>query len=308
MKIIDLHCDTLYRYVERGEDYSFFKNDGHISEQGLLDGDYLAQCFAVYTPTDFVGEDAYLFFKKQYSRFFELLKRSNVLFFANSSCDINRNLSKNKISAVLTVENAELLNNKIDRLYELEKCGVKVLGLIHNGDNCIGFNHSDDKEKDKLPIKQFGREVVDAVNCTDMVIDVSHLNYGGFYDVAAIAKKPFITSHSACRNLQDHSRNLYDEQIIKIAQSGGIVGLAFYSKFLNGTNKTEIIDILFHLEHLIKIGGEEVAALGTDFDGMDCELFLRNSSDMQMLSDAIIKKFGYSVAEKICYKNALRIF
>jgi membrane dipeptidase len=81
----------------------------------------------------------------------------------------------------------------------------------------------------------------------------------------------------------------------------------FYSYFLNGTNKTEIADIIHHLEHLINIGGQEVAAIGTDFDGMNCNLPFKNAGDMQHLVDVIIKKFGLKIAEKICYKNALRI-
>ncbi len=89
--------------------------------------------------------------------------------------------------------------------------------------------------------------------------------------------------------------------------SGGVVGVPFYSYFLNGTGKTEINDIIRHLEHLIKVGGEEVAALGTDFDGMECELPFKNAGDMQLLTQAIIEKFGNNTAEKICYKNALRI-
>jgi membrane dipeptidase len=100
---------------------------------------------------------------------------------------------------------------------------------------------------------------------------------------------------------------LYDFQIKKIANSGGVVGVPFYSYFLNGANKTEIADIIHHLERLINIGGENVAAIGTDFDGMNCNLPFKNAGDMQLLVDAIIKKFGLKIAEKICYKNALRI-
>ena len=69
----------------------------------------------------------------------------------------------------------------------------------------------------------------------------------------------------------------------------------------------EIKDILIHFEHLINIGGEDIAAIGTDFDGMSCELAIKSAGEMPILVDALIDKFGYNLAEKICYKNALRI-
>ena len=292
MKIIDLHCDTLYKFFE-DKNYCFAKNSGHITENALIKGGYMAQCFAIYIPQDITGENAFDFFKIQHERFLNLKNSSEVF--------------KNNISAILTLENAELLNEKIERIDFLKQEQVKILGLIHNGENCLGIPHSNNKTSANKPLKNFGREVIDVLNSTNITVDVSHLNLGGFNDVANSSKKPFIASHSGCRNLLDHSRNLYDYQIKQIANSGGIVGVPFYSYFLNGTGKTEINDIIRHLEHLIKVGGEDVAALGSDFDGMECELPFKNAGDMQLLTQAIIEKFGNNIAEKICYKNALRI-
>lgn len=284
MKILDLHCDSLYKFVEKGREYSFLENDGHISLQNLLKGGYIAQCFAVYTPCDLKGERAYSFFEEQYKRFLMLKD------------------SLEKISAILTVENAEFLNGRLKRITEIEKIGVRIVGLVHNAENCVGFPHSK-----QGGLKDFGKEVVEAVNSTKMIIDVSHLNLDGFFDVAKISKKPFVATHSACRALQEHTRNLTDQQIKIIANSGGIIGIPFYSAFLNGGKKTEIEDIIRHINHLIEVSGEDVAAIGTDFDGMDCQMFIKNAGQMQILADTLIKKFGYRVAEKVCYKNALRV-
>ncbi len=302
MKIFDLHCDTLYKYVEC-DNYSIKQNDGHISEQALLDGEYLAQCFAVYVPKDIYGEQSFSFFQKQYELYQNILSASDVLKSAKSFKDIEKNRNKNNVSAILTLENAELLNGKIERIKYLQNCGVKILGLIHNGENCIGFPHINPD----MPLKDFGKNVVLAVNDTDMIIDVSHLSIGGFWDVAKLSKKPFLATHSCCRELYDHSRNLYDDQIKAIANSGGIVGINFYSGFINKTGKTEIADLITHLEHLIKIGGEDVAAIGTDFDGISCKFFLKTCAEMPLFIDELQHKFGTRIAEKICNKNALRI-
>ena len=299
MRVFDLHCDTLFKFFE-DENYSFPENNGHISESALVRGEYLAQCFAVYQPTDVTGDSGFEFFKNQCKTFERLVSKSSVLAFARSRQDIERNRLDGKVSAVLTVENADFLQNDLERLETLVQNGVKILGFTHNGENCLGCPHSADQNLDSLPLKKFGREVVDALNGTDITVDVSHLNLGGFRDVARLSKRPFVATHSGCRALCDHSRNLYDEQIRCIAESGGAVGCVFYSYFLNGTDRTEVDDIIRHLEHMIKVGGEESAALGSDFDGMECQLFLKTAADMQVLAEALIKKFGYSVTEKIC--------
>lgn len=301
MNIIDLHCDTLLKL--KNNNYTITENDGHITDNGLKLGGYLAQCFAIYTSQKINGEDAYSYFKNQYMIFDNMVNNSKILKKAIDARSIINNSKNSKVSAVLTVENAEFLNGKLSRISELQKCRVKILGLIHNVENCLAFPHT----YENLPLKEFGKEVVDALNYTDILVDVSHLNFGGFNNVKVLSKKPFIATHSACRELCEHTRNLYDSQINDIANSGGIIGVPFYSLFLNGTNSTAILDIVTHLEHLIKIGGEDVAAIGTDFDGMNCNLFLKNSSGMHILADALIKKFGINLTEKICYKNALRV-
>lgn len=301
MNIVDLHCDTLLKL--KNKDYSISENNGHITDKRLKSGGYLAQCFAVYTSPKICGEDAYQHFKNQCTIFEQTVNNSEILEKAIDAKAVIENSNKGKVSAILTVENAELLNGKLDRINELKNNGISILGLIHNGENCIGFPHNEPNS----PLKEFGKEVVDTLNSTNIKIDVSHLNFSGFCDVKTLSKNPIIATHSGCRELCEHTRNLYDSQIKDIANSGGIVGVPFYSLFLNGTDNTEISDIITHLEHLIKIGGEDVAAIGTDFDGMDCNLFLKDSSEMPILLDALTEKFGTNLTEKICYKNALRV-
>ncbi len=306
MKIFDLHCDTLFKFYENLH-YSLTANDGHITDCGLLNGGYLAQCFAIYQPTDIIGNNGFSFFKRQCDVFEQMVNASDILKIAKTKSDIEENAKDGKVSAVLTVENSDFLQGDISRIDTLKETQVRIMGLTHNGENCLGFPHSADNLLNALPLKAFGLEVVDALNFTDITVDVSHLNEGGFWDVARLSKKPFVATHSGCRAVFDHSRNLTDDQIKAVAESGGVVGCVFYSHFLNGTNCATTEDIIRHLEHLIKVGGEDVAALGSDFDGMDCELEFKNAQGMPALAEAIVDKFGFSVAEKICFKNALRI-
>lgn len=305
MYIFDLHCDTLHKFYQNPL-YDISHNGGHISDIGLLQGSYIAECFAIFLPDEIPKNKQYLFFKKQYNRFLDIA--TGRLKAAKSHRDIISNFKRKKVSAILTVENADFLGGDLKKLKIAERLGVKILGLCWNSENCLAFPNSPIKEIHSLPLKHFGKEVVWALNSSDIIADVSHLNYGGFLDVAAISKKPFIASHSACYSICPHPRNLTDKQIRLIAESGGVVGLNFYSRFLNGTDKTDFDDIIRHFRHLIKIGGEAVAAIGTDFDGMECALPTKTAAEMPILADRLTREFGFLVAEKICFKNALRLF
>lgn len=305
MYILDLHCDTLHKFYENPL-YNFHSNNGHITACSLHLGGYMAQCFAVFLPPEIKTNEQYTFFKNQYNRYLQISR--GLIKTARTKRDILCNLKKGKISSVLTVENADFLNGDFKKLKIIEHLGVKFLGLCWNTGNCIAFPNSSNSQNAALPLKQFGRELIYRLNFSPIIADVSHLNSGGVKDVAAITNKPFIASHSACRSVFNHPRNLNDNEIRLIANSGGVVGLNFYSRFLNGTDRTEMSDIIRHFRHLINIGGESVAAIGTDFDGMDCILPLKTAADMPYLADTLIKEFGFSVAEKICYKNTLRLF
>ena len=303
MYIFDLHSDTLSLLLEKSGQ-SINKNDGMISDYKLFSGGYIAQCFAAFLPEN-CKENPYMRFKNQYNIFKNF--SSPFLKTARNKKEVTNNLKNGKVSALLSVENADFLMGDFKKLKIIETLGVKILGLCWNNENCIGFGNSDNAHLNSLPLKNFGCELVERLNYSPVIADVSHLNIGGFECLCALSKKPFIASHSACASVFKDKRNLTDEQIRKIANSGGVIGLNFYSRFLNGTNKTEFSDIIRHYKNIIKVGGEDCAAIGTDFDGMKCLLPFNSAADMPKLADILIKEFGITAAQKICYKNALRI-
>lgn len=304
MKIIDLHCDTLYKMVENDK-HTYIKNNGAISEEGLLSGGYAAQCFAIYTPASLKGDAALEYFNSSLNKFHSQICSALHTRHACSANDIINANDCGCVAALLTVENAEFLDNNLDRLKLLTQNKIRILGLVHNEENCLAFPAT---KQNKMPLKPFGSEVVDALGGTNVYIDVSHLSEAGFWNVERLSHRPIIATHSAAKSVTEHKRNLTDEQIKAIGNSGGIIGVPFFSRFLNGGDRVTATDVIAHLKYIINSGGEEVAAIGTDFDGMDCDLFLRDASDMQRFADALVQEFGFNTTEKICYKNALRIF
>lgn len=312
MRIVDLHCDTLLRCFS--EDQPLRENSGHIDIEKLKKGGSLAQFFACFIP--FEGMDKggthygrYELFQEMYALYRrELEANADVIAEARSLSDIERNAEAGRISAVLTVEDGALIEGEMDRLYELFDKGVRLITLTWNYENCIGYPNSPDDAEHQKGLKPFGIEVVREMDRLGMLIDVSHLSEGGFWDVAKYGSKPFVASHSCARALCGHQRNLTDEQLRCVAEKGGVVGVNFYSEFLrDGCPHSSLDDIMLHIDHMIKVMGEDHVALGSDFDGIDCTLDLEDFGKMGLLADELEKRYGAVTAEKIMSGNALRV-
>lgn len=317
MKIVDLHCDTIMRFYEGAHLDGL--EDSHISLEKLRAGGTLAQCFAIFVPTHGAAESSGLPDDPQayFDRAFEAYQRelalcADKLAPALTVSDIERNEKEGRVSAILTVEDGVTLNGKIENVDDYYNKGVRMVALTWNYENSLGHPQSSDPKKHALGLKPFGIECVRRMNELGIAVDVSHLSEGGFWDVARSAKKPFIASHSCCRALCDIGRNLTDDQIRALADSGGVIGLNYCSAFLHPISRkfrddfTAIAEIVRHLKHLVAVGGEEVAALGSDYDGIESKLEWGDCGGQQRLVDAVVHELGADTAEKITHKNALR--
>lgn len=312
--MIDLHCDTLMLCTLK-KSHALRDNSGCVSLRKLKKGGALAQCFAVYIPT---GEDAreaglhcgpyeyYLRALSVYRR--ELGENADLIRPALSAEDILRNRDAGLLSAVLTVEDAVLLEGKLSRIDELYSHGVRMMSLCWNYENELSYPNSDEASIMSRGLKPFGIECVQRMNELGMAVDVSHLSEGGFWDVAEYSKKPFAASHSCAAALCPHRRNLSDSQLRALADKGGVVGVNFYPAFLSPDSDGSIERVLWHMRHIRRVAGTEVLALGSDFDGFDGETELDGSDKLPLLREALQREFGTAEAEKFCSGNALRFF
>ncbi len=310
MKFIDMHCDTLMHYFIK-ESHSLYKNDMQVDFLKMKDGGALAQFFAVFFPPENemkVNDDEY--FKKLLSEFLNEVKTHNDLIaIAKNYDDIILNKKNNKMSAVLTIEDSRFFNNDLKRIKDAYDKGVRVAGLTWNFENCIGYPNGI-KTSDK-GLKKFGIEAVEFMNELGMVVDVSHLSDAGFYDVVKYSKKPFFATHSNARMVTNHQRNLTDDMLKKIGDTGSVTGLNFCPTFvLEGENitHTTIKDLVIHAKHIVNKAGIESLAIGSDFDGISGTQEISTSKDMNLLYIALEKAGFYeSEIEKIANKNALRV-
>ena len=160
-------------------------------------------------------------------------------------------------------------------------------------------------------LTEFGKEAIAEMNELGVIVDVSHLSDGGFYDVAALSKKPFVASHSNARTLSPHPRNMTDEMIRILADKGGVMGLNFCPAFLLPAGEgmdSRIEDMVRHIEYIKNIGGSEVLALGGDLDGIGGNLEIDSCEKTLWLFDAL-KQRGFTEEEldKLARKNVERV-
>ena len=314
--IVDLHCDTILFCYTGNVPLPEYK--GHINPDKLKAGNCLAQCFALFIPT-YDAADQYL--KKTldpWSLYQELLQCyhtnmsvcSDLIRPALSASEVLQNGRQGLLSSILTVEDCVEIDGKIERFDTVYADGVRMMTLTWNYENCIGFPNSPNQEAHtKKGLKPFGFEAVEKMNELGIIIDVSHLSEAGFYDVAKHSKKPFAASHSCCRALADHPRNLTDDQLRVIADHGGVVGINFYDQFLGGaTGFTALDDIIRHMLHIRRVAGVDCIAFGSDFDGIESELEFKDYSGLPRIVAAMEKQFSADEIEKICNRNFLRVF
>lgn len=309
---IDMHCDTLHLTAKGGTD-ALRKNDGMLDFERMNAAGQMAQFFAIFFPPKkwikHSDEDLYITLRDNYRA--ALSANSDIILPALCAGDIEKNYSQGKMSAVLTIEDGRIVDGKIENLIRLHTDGVRAVALTWNGENCFGYPNSDNREEMVLGLKPFGLEAVEIMNELGVLIDVSHLSDGGFWDVAKVSKKPFIATHSNARALCPHRRNLTDEMLKTLADCGGVTGLNFCADFLPkdlASPESTAKLLADHAMHIMNVGGEDVIALGSDFDGIDKNVEVCEPTKMHLIFDELQKRGVTSrQLEKLASKNILRV-
>jgi membrane dipeptidase len=308
MSVIDFHCDTIMKLMDKSQDFNLRENNFCVDILKLKRAKSYAQFFALFIELDMV-EDPLEYCLLMVDKFYEQIeKNSNDIALATNYQELMDNMSKGLISAFLTIEEGAVLKGKIQQLKNFYRLGVRLITLTWNFPNEIGFPNINEADRNK-GLTPFGLEVVREMNTLGMIIDVSHLSDGGFYDVAKNSQKPFVASHSNARVISNHPRNLTDDMIRTLALSGGVMGINFEKHFLGHNDLSRTCDMLAHIRHIKNIGGIDCISLGTDFDGISSKgLEIKNIGEIDKLSRALSKNnFSEEEIEKIFYKNALRV-
>ena len=321
--IFDLHCDVIWKIDtarEKGETLSLKKSPLQIDEEKLRKGNYYAQCFAMYIPNKF--ENPYERCLNAIKLYDNELKNCSYIAPTYEFNDFERNKNAGKISAVLTMEDGCPIGTDMNRLYRLYDLGVRMICLTHNLVNPIGNPNFGRYFKDGSPdrtfpntktgLTDFDKALVGEMNKLGVIVDVSHLSDKGFYEVVEISEKPIVASHSNARAVCKSPRNLTDDMMYKLADNGGVMGMNYAKAFMHDDEeigKQTVECTIAHIKYIKKKIGVEHIALGSDFDGIDPNIQLKDASLMGLLIQGL-KKEGFTTGEieKIGYQNALRVF
>ena len=204
------------------------------------------------------------------------------------------------------IENGYAIGKDLSMVELFRRMGIVYMTLCHNGDNDICDSARGNGEHGGL--SAFGKDVVKEMNRVGMVVDLSHAAESTFYDVLECSVQPVVCSHSSCRALCDHPRNLTDEQMRAIAAKDGVVQVTMYSGFLRQEGKATLADFIAHLQHAIAVAGIDHVGIGTDFDGDGTVIGCADASQLRNITRELLR-LGYSEPdiEKIWGGNWLRV-
>lgn len=300
MRLIDLHCDTIYEAMARGCDIS--NPSFHITPRKSSAICPYIQCFAICVPEEIIGERATQMFKEAYKKLIEQCSKFDIRIIKSFS-DIKEVTEQKQKGAIFTVENASVLAGNINNIELFKDFGVKFVTLTWNGRNELGagamVSHSNG-------ITKFGIDVIKKLEENNITVDISHASDRLFYDVIKYSTRPIVATHSNSRTITNVKRNLTDEQFEIIKKKNGIVGLNFHRDFLNNDiKKVSRYDIIRHAEHFLSLGGEDVVAIGADFDGCDLPDDIKGVDSMGEIYELFLSyNYPESLVKKIFFENA----
>ena len=343
--IFDGHNDVLLRLYRRdGTDVprAFLEGevDGHLDLPKALQGGFAGGLFAVFVPSSETpknqGRDAQSKSTDEESRpgpAVELLTAQRTALgmvslllrivrelrgrvrVCRSVSEIQQALDQDALAAVLHMEGAEAIDPNFEFLDVLHAAGLRSLGPVWSRPNAFGHGvpFRCPSSPDTGPgLTDLGKELIRVCNHMRILIDLSHLNEKGFFDVAAISNAPLVATHSNAHALSPHSRNLTDVQLVSIRETDGFVGVNYSTSFLRPDGRrdadTPVELVIDHIEHILRQAGENGVGLGSDFDGAKISSGIGNAAGLQNLVQGMRAR-GYSdqLIEKLCYRNWLRV-
>jgi len=295
--LFDAHCDTLFALGDTGQ--AIERNNLHVDLNRAERYAPYAQFFAIF---GFHGRSC---FDAEYKLFQEAIRANpDRMIHCRTAEQARAAARRGKIAAFLSIEGAELIACSLDQLREAHGLGVRMLTLTWNNPNGLSGTNAQEPERG---LSDLGRQFVRTCEELGVIVDVAHLSESGFWDVAEMATRPFVVSHSNAKNICPHSRNLTDEQFRALIQSGGVAGINLYTDFL-GKN-ADIDTVIAHIGHFLSLGGEKSIALGTDLDGCDkLPRGIHGIEDMEKIGERMLQKnYPESLIYDIFYHNLMRV-
>ncbi len=275
---VDSHCDTASKCVE-GADFTRRDPALQVDLEKMGDGRLDVATMAAYVPQP--TERPYEYVERIFRRVEELVSGSAIpVSIVRTPSEVTAAKKAGRKGLMLAIENALALEDDLSRIEEMRKRGVVYITLCHNGDNQV----CDSALKTTSTwggLSPFGARVVEEMNRRGMMVDLSHASERSFYAALELSARPVVCSHSNCRALCDHERNLTDDQLKALSRKGGVCQLTIYDGFVKtDPSEADLRSWVDHVVHAAKVMGVEHVGIGTDFDGGGGIRGLRDASDV----------------------------
>ncbi len=315
MRLFDLHCDTAGECFNQKIPLS--DNNLHIS---LCKGETLdkwCQVFAVWIPDELRGKTALDYFLKVLENHKnEIKKNSDKIQLCQRFSDIEDALKNHRCAAIAAVEGASPFAEK-DGAFIAKEYGVKLITLTWNAENEIGFGCQSGSDSG---LKECGKALLRDMRELNIAADVSHLNRAGFYDAVSSGAR-VIASHSNCESVLMKTRkdsedkffscrrSLNDEQIKLLIECRGLIGINFCKSFLGDEGDDGFEAVYRHMAHILDLGGENILAIGSDFDGCEINSALAGVDKIFDLHGFLSDKgMNNELLDKIFFVNSQNFF
>ncbi len=339
VQVFDGHNDVLLRLWSKteGDPVADFLNgdgQGHLDLPRMIKGGLVGGFFAIFAPapkdpnpaddeelnpppaSQVVQVQALAATVGMASLLFRIEAASNGAFkVCRSVAELRAAISAGQIAAIFHIEGAEAIDADLKSLDVLYQAGLRSIGPVWSRDNVFGsgvpfrFPSSPDTGPG---LTDAGKALIGRCNELKVLVDLSHLNEKGFWDVAKISTAPLVATHSNAHALCQSSRNLTDDQIRAIGKSGGMIGLNFANGFLRADGKWQsengLDTLLRHLDHLMKLAGEDHVGLGSDFDGARIPSQIGDAAGLPNLIAAMqVHGYGEALIAKLASENWLKV-
>ena len=280
---------------------------GHLDVPRMLEGGLTCQVFAVSSERSRTPAYPLRTALLMIERFHRECGAIPELIPVTSAKEIIQAKKQGKAAGMLSIEGADVIEGRIEMLGAFHRLGVRMVGLVHSLRNQLADGVTDRRTGGGL--SELGVQAVEELDRLNMIIDVSHLNDEGYWDVIEHTGNPIIASHSNSRAICDHPRNMTDEMIEALAENGGVMGMNFAPPFVHPTDAT-LEGIVDHIDHIVGLVGPDHVGLGSDYDGIPyTPKGLEDVTKIPDITTELIKR-GYNDEDisKILGGNHLRLF
>jgi membrane dipeptidase len=314
LPVMDLHADTPKLMDKAGYDVFARHNAlpqavnflGHVDVPRMREGGLAAQFFGMWTlPKPRAGCAASI--HDQLDALDAAAARRPDLFARCSTrAEVEAAKAAGRVAALAGIEGAHALEGRLERVEEFARRGVRYIGLLHFSANELGAPAKGLGRDDAQGLTPFGRDVIREMDRLGVIVDLAHINRKGFFEALEVSTGVPIVSHTGVAGVKAHWRNIDDEQIRAVADRGGVIGVIFAPRFLGRDGIDAVCD---HLEHIIRVAGADVPALGSDYDGtVRPPRGLEDVAALPRLTAALLARgVGRAEVKKLLGENALRV-